>query len=139
MAEDDPERGQLHKKRDDVDGTLTDHGDVTRAQAGMEIGVVEEMIDQVGGDPNMKGWLAHRCYVSGDLERAEALYRELIASDHDPKEQWLQLGAVLLKKGVPEEAVAAWETVIRLAPESRQATKAQARIVKLRSDQRPPG
>jgi len=135
MSDDDPEvgRGTVKKPSDPLEGEITEHGAVTRAQATIEVAAVEDMLAQVGDDPNMKAWLAYRLYVSGDYERAVDIYEQLIDAGHQVGENRLHLGASYLKLGRRDDARRAWEAIIEDTPESKLALKAQSRIVKLSS------
>jgi hypothetical protein len=80
-----------------------------------------------------------RSWRAGDLDRAEASYRDAITSDAGDEEAWYQLGEVLfhdagLRARSPQESRAAFEQVTLLDPANRAALIHLLRLAAQRSD-----
>lgn len=77
--------------------------------------------------------IAYEAYSQGDLERAAELYLEVTRVVPDDVEAHRWLGRILLELGLPDQAVAAWQTVTELDPRDNGAayfldlSRAQAR------------
>jgi DNA-binding SARP family transcriptional activator/TolB-like protein len=80
-----------------------------------------------------------RSWRAGDLDGAEASYRDAIASDAGDEEAWYQLGEVLfhdagLRTRSPQEARAAFEQVLLLDPVNRASLIHLLRLAAQRND-----
>jgi tetratricopeptide (TPR) repeat protein len=77
--------------------------------------------------------IAYEAYAQGDLERAAELYLEVTRVVPGDVEAHRWLGRILLELGLPDQAVAAWQTVTELDPSDNGAayfldlSRAQAR------------
>jgi cytochrome c-type biogenesis protein CcmH/NrfG len=61
------------------------------------------------------------CHRSGDLRRAEQLYRQLLQGEPADADAWHLLGDALRVQGKLAEAVAAYRQALRLRPDAAEA------------------
>lgn len=61
--------------------------------------------------------LAYLRYQEGDIERAQARYREVTELNPDDPEAFVWLGRTLLEQGRPDDAIPYWERAVELDPD----------------------
>ncbi len=89
--------------------------------------VLEKYLNSHPNDTELHGWAANLHMSSGNWEAAVANYANVMnaypneASSHD------NLGLALLKNGQPDLAIEAFETALKIDPQSQQAQKNLAR------------
>src|SRR5947199_10613172 len=72
--------------------------------------------------------------LSGDLVRASALYRELVAAHPEYPGAQRKLAFLLQSSGAPEEAAACYRRAIALDPADARAHDELGRLIGLRGD-----
>lgn len=75
---------------------------------------VVEQIEQKGVQPADRSMLAWCCYQLGEYEKAENIYRQVVASNPNPISDYFDLGLVLLCREQYPEALKAYEQAATL-------------------------
>lgn len=96
---------------------------------------VEELLAPLAGDPAADRIRAFVALNTGDLGRAERLYRGLVAINRDDVDSWNNLGNVLEAANSIDEAVQAFERAITLRPDDERIYLNLARVLE-RADRR---
>lgn len=75
-----------------------------------------------------------RCYrLSGALESAQSLLRQATSIESGNPEIYKEQGAIFHMKGMADDAISAYDTYVRLAPNAPDRTEVEARIRRVQS------
>ena len=109
---------------------------IAHLMAGQPVLAVDHARKAVAGqarDPRYHFTLGRACKASGDLDSAEAAYRQALVLDGDYADAMISLGIVLKTRGDADSAIALYDRALAKAPQSAAAHANRANALALRA------